>query len=62
MIAHGYGNAAAIGRFTQRQILLHYACALRREKQQRAATLVDVNMAFAGGKEAEQHLQTLTKE
>lgn len=61
MIAHGYGNAAAIGRFTQRQILLHYACALRRERQQRAEALVDINMAFVGGEEAETHLKALSK-
>jgi len=46
---------------TQRQILLHYEAELRRQKHQRAQYLVDANLAFAGGKDAEQHLKALLK-
>ncbi|HLD65154.1 MAG TPA: hypothetical protein VJA19_03835 [Pseudomonas sp.] len=44
---------------TERQILLHYDCALRLERRQRAARLIDCNLAFAGGKDAETHLKSL---
>jgi|JI7StandDraft_1071085.scaffolds.fasta_scaffold714894_1 hypothetical protein len=46
---------------TQRQILLHYEAELRRQRRERADRLVDINLAFAGGKEAEQHLKELLK-
>ncbi|SIP90137.1 hypothetical protein [Aquipseudomonas alcaligenes] len=46
---------------TQRQILLHYDAELRRQRRERADRLVDINLAFAGGKEAEQHLKELLK-
>lgn len=46
---------------TQRQILLHYEAELRRQTQMRARYLVDANMAFAGGKDAEAHLKSLLK-
>jgi hypothetical protein len=47
---------------TQRQILLHHESLLRRERRQRAERLVDINLAFAGGKDAEQHLKSLLRE
>lgn len=53
------GSASDIGRMTERQILLHYDCALRLERRQRADRLIDVNLAFAGGKDAETHLKAL---
>ncbi|SEJ58498.1 hypothetical protein SAMN04244579_04858, partial [Azotobacter beijerinckii] len=40
-------------RMTQRQILLHYDCALRRERRLRAERIVDVGYGMAGGKEAQ---------
>lgn len=43
---------------TRRQILLHYDCALRRERRQRAERIVDIGHGFAGGKAA----QALVKE
>lgn len=46
---------------TQRQILMHYEAELRRQRRERADRLVDINLAFAGGKEAEQHLKELLK-
>jgi len=46
---------------TQRQILLYYEAELRRQRRERADRLVDINLAFAGGKEAEQHLKELLK-
>jgi len=46
---------------TERQILLYYEAELRRQRRQRAEFLVDANMAFAGGKDAEQHLKKLLK-
>lgn len=46
---------------TERQLHLYYEAELRRRKRERAEALVDVNMAFAGGKEAEQHLKKLLK-
>lgn len=38
---------------TQRQLLLHYDCALRRERRMRAMRIVDVGHGMAGGKEAQ---------
>lgn len=46
---------------TQRQILLHYEAELRRQRRERAARMKDINLAFAGGKDAEQHLKVLLK-
>lgn len=46
---------------TQRQILLHYDAELRRQRRDRADRLVDLNLAFAGGKDAEAHLKELRK-
>lgn len=37
---------------TQRQILLHYDCALRRERRKRAERIVDTGHAMVGGKSA----------
>lgn len=47
---------------TERQILLHYGAELRRRRRERAEQLMDVNLAFAGGKEAEQHMKGLQKD
>lgn len=46
---------------THRQILLHYEAELRRQRRERADRLMDINLAFAGGKDAEQHLKGLLK-
>lgn len=43
---------------TQRQVLLHYDCALRRERRQRAERIIDTGHGMAGGKAA----QALVKE
>ncbi|CAD5107239.1 hypothetical protein PSEWESI4_01510 [Pseudomonas carbonaria] len=47
---------------TERQLLLLYEAELRRRRRERAEVLVDMNLAFAGGKGAEQHLKQLLKE
>lgn len=39
--------------------MLYYDAAVRRSGRLRAANLVDNNLAFAGGKEAEGHLKKL---
>ena len=44
---------------TERQLLLHFAAVQRMERRERAARLVDMNLAFAGGKDASAHHQTL---
>jgi len=46
---------------TERQILLHFDCYWRLRKFQRAEQLIDMNLAFAGGEEAEKRLSDLTK-
>src|SRR5690606_5899158 len=55
----GYGRPDELGRMTERQLLLHFAAVQRMERRERAARLVDMNLAFAGGKDASAHLQTL---
>ncbi|PIA66151.1 hypothetical protein CDR19_25505 [Ectopseudomonas toyotomiensis] len=61
LIAAGYGDAERIGKLTERQILLYYEAEQRRQRRARAEFLKDANLAFAGGKEAEQHLKALLK-
>ncbi|PIA66330.1 hypothetical protein CDR19_25365 [Ectopseudomonas toyotomiensis] len=61
LIAAGYGDAERIGKLTERQLLMYYEAELRRQRRARAEFLTDANMAFAGGKDAEQHLQALLK-
>lgn len=46
---------------TQRQILLHYDAELRRIRHDRADRLVDLNLAFSGGKAAKAHVEALRK-
>ena len=46
---------------TERQLLLLYGAEQRRRSRQRAEALIDVNLAFAGGKDAEAHMKNLTK-
>lgn len=46
---------------TQRQILLHFEAANRLDRRRRAERLLDVNMAFAGGKDAETYRKALLK-
>jgi hypothetical protein len=46
---------------TQRQVVLHFEALQRRRRRERVETLVDVNKAFAGGKAAKAHLESLTK-
>lgn len=40
---------------------MYYEAELRRQRRARAEFLMDANMAFAGGKDAEQHLKALLK-
>jgi hypothetical protein len=47
---------------TQRQILLHYGCLLRRERQQRVARTRDVNMGFTGGKPCAAYLAAFERD
>lgn len=61
LVTAGYGQPGDISRMTQRQILLHYEAELRRQRRERAARMKDINLAFAGGKDAEQHLKALLK-
>ncbi|MFY1053540.1 hypothetical protein ACOQNP_18130 [Ectopseudomonas khazarica] len=61
LIAAGYGDAERIGKLTERQLLMYYEAELRRQRRARAEFLTDANMAFAGGKDAEQHLKALLK-
>ena len=46
---------------TERQLLLHYESTTRLDRRKRADLLLDVNMAFTGGKDAEAHLKGLQK-
>lgn len=46
---------------TQRQILLHYDAEQRRLRRDRAERLVDLNLAFVGGKKAKAHVDGLLK-
>ncbi len=46
---------------TERQLLLFYAAEQRRRSRQRAEALTDMNLAFAGGKDAEAHMKNLLK-
>ena len=61
LIAAGYGDAATIGRMTERQLMLHFGAASRLDRRCRADRLLDVNLAFAGGKDAETYLKALLK-
>ena len=60
LIRGGYGDIESIGRLTRRQILLLFEADIRARQHERAETLLDINKAYAGGKDAEQHLKTLT--
>ena len=44
---------------TERQLLLHFDAVQRLERRERAARLIDMNLAFAGGKDAETHFKAL---
>ncbi|HCZ8855854.1 hypothetical protein [Pseudomonas aeruginosa] len=44
---------------TERQILLLHEAELRRRVQDREQGFIDMNLAFAGGKEAGRHLKEL---
>lgn len=46
---------------TERQILLHYEAELRRQRRERADRMTDINLAFAGGKDAEERVLALSK-
>lgn len=58
LIAAGH-TLEAIAGYTQRQINLHFACAQRLNRRLRAAHVIDANIAFAGGKSANEHLKNL---
>lgn len=47
---------------TERQINLFFYQAQRRRNRDRADRIADVNAGFAGGKDTQQLIQTLTKE
>lgn len=46
---------------TRRQILLHCDAVERRRRRERAERVIDLNLAFAGGKEATAHIKKLLK-
>jgi hypothetical protein len=46
---------------TRRQILLHCDAIERRRRRERAEQVIDLNLAFAGGKEATAHVKKLLK-
>ena len=46
---------------TERQILLHYNAETRRRKRERAENFIDMNMAGASAKEANEHFKLLQK-
>ncbi|PKM31730.1 MAG: hypothetical protein CVV07_01045 [Gammaproteobacteria bacterium HGW-Gammaproteobacteria-11] len=52
-------SPAEIGRYTHRQVLLHYDRALANERRQRYNNIMDMNMAFAGGTNAADYLNKL---
>jgi hypothetical protein len=58
LIAAGH-TIEAIAGYTLRQINLHFACAQRLNRRMRAAHVVDANLAFAGGKSANEHIKKL---
>jgi hypothetical protein len=57
----GNHNIEDIGNYTQRQIMLHYEATIRNNMRVRAALVVDVNKAFAGGSKADEHVKALLK-
>ena len=61
LIANGH-PPNQIGFYTERQLILYYDAALRHERKQRKAMLIDTNYAVSGGKEALNHLKSLSKE
>ncbi|HGN1513249.1 TPA: hypothetical protein ACKROA_002696 [Pseudomonas aeruginosa] len=61
LVAAGYGSVADIGKMTRRQILQQLDAVERRHRRERAERVIDVNFAFAGGQDAERHLQKLLK-
>jgi hypothetical protein len=46
---------------TERQLLLLHEAEMRRQRRARAATLLDMNMAFNGGDSANKHYKSLIK-
>ena len=60
LIASGH-TLAQIGTYTARQIELFLSAAARRRSDQRAENVIDMNLAFAGGDKADQHLTSLRK-
>ncbi len=46
---------------TRRQILLHLDAVERRRRRERAERVIDLNQAFAGGKDATAHIKKLLK-
>lgn len=58
LIAAGHSLEAIAG-YTQRQINLHFSCAQRLNRRLRAASVIDANVAFAGGKPANEHIKQL---
>lgn len=46
---------------TQRQILLHYNAQVRRRNLERAQNFIDMNMAGASAKAAEEHFKLLQR-
>lgn len=46
---------------TRRQILLYCEAVERRRRRERAERVIDLNLAFAGGKDATAHIKNLLK-
>ena len=61
LVAHGH-DLDRIRGYTERQLKLFGREALRIERERSAATLMDVNAAFAGGHAARDRLRDLKKD
>ena len=62
LIANGH-DPARIGDYTERQLMLYYDAALRRERHQRAGKLFDARVAFGADSTGFQgHLKKLQKD
>jgi hypothetical protein len=59
LIASGH-RAECINNYTQRQIILYYGAVVRADNYRRAGAVTDMNMAFAGGKNANDWIKKLT--
>jgi hypothetical protein len=60
LIAGGH-TLSEIGTYTARQIELFLSATVRRRREQRAEDVLDMNVAFNGGTNADKHLESLRK-